>query len=82
MIQEIGIESIVSLRPLRLKTSVADFVRDPVWLLAASKYKRKSLDKAAASRRTPRNRPELSSLFSIFSLNVYNRYRLLFWRIR
>ena len=35
--------------------SSADFIRDPEWGIASSQYARGALDKAASSRRTPRN---------------------------
>ena len=100
MFQEIGIESIVSLRPLRswrLKTLVrkeqatngscfrqtrgsADrlprhrgrtYVRDPERDSATSQFFSKSLDKAAASRRTPRIcRGVVLSILYIFSQRI------------
>ncbi|MBQ3349619.1 MAG: hypothetical protein IJG38_04420 [Thermoguttaceae bacterium] len=46
--------SLRSLRSLRLKTSSADFVRDPEALLTTSQIISEALGKAASSRRTLR----------------------------
>ena len=52
----IPIDSLRTLRSLRLKISSADFVRDPEAFSTAAQIVSGALDKAASSRRSPRRK--------------------------